>query len=280
MAPTLEAFFRPQGDGGFRLYLHETTDRHDVGGALLLVHPWAEEMNKSRRVMARIAGELAAAGWATLRLDLAGCGDSSGDFGDATWHGWLDDVVAGAAWLHARHPDASLWLGGLRAGALLAVQAAPRLAQAPNLLVVQPVLQGKHQLQQFLRMADAGRWAGVATSTASASGLRAALDAGQAVDVAGYRLGPKLAAGLDRATLAPPDDGTPRGMVWIDVSSRPAADASPASLAMVDLWRQAGWRVAHEVASGPAFWQTTEIEEAPAVIGAVCRRLVRTPEVA
>ncbi|MCK7493610.1 MAG: alpha/beta hydrolase [Comamonadaceae bacterium] len=77
-------------------------------------------MNKSRRMAALQSRALAAAGFAVLRVDLLGCGDSAGDFGDATWPRWVDDVVAAARWLRRQHPDAAdapLWLWGLRAGA-------------------------------------------------------------------------------------------------------------------------------------------------------------------
>ena len=72
------------------------------------------------------ARALAASGCEVLQIDLCGCGDSSGDFGDASWQDWLDDVVAAHAWLRA-HSDAPLTLWGLRAGCLLAADAAPLL---------------------------------------------------------------------------------------------------------------------------------------------------------
>ena len=120
MQPPLDAFFQPAPDGGQRLYLHHTPPTGQVlKGAVLYIHPWAEEMNKSRRMAAMASRALAAQGWAVLQVDLLGCGDSSGDFGDATWQAWTDDVVRAAQWLTSRHPEAPLWLWGLRAGALL-----------------------------------------------------------------------------------------------------------------------------------------------------------------
>ncbi|MBK8384562.1 MAG: hypothetical protein IPL11_02315 [Candidatus Accumulibacter sp.] len=43
--------------------------------------------NKSWRIVPLQARALATAGYAVLQIDLMGCGDSSGDFGDATWGG-------------------------------------------------------------------------------------------------------------------------------------------------------------------------------------------------
>src|SRR5690349_16288563 len=68
-------------------------------GALLYVHPLAEEMNKSRRTAALLARALAAEGWLVLLPDLDGCGDSEGDFGATSWMRWLDDVTFALDWL-------------------------------------------------------------------------------------------------------------------------------------------------------------------------------------
>ena len=120
-------------------------------GAVLYVHPFAEEMNKSRRMAALQSRALAARGFAVLQIDLLGCGDSSGDFVDATWTAWTDDVVDAAAWLR-RRCGGPLWLWGLRAGCLLAADAARRIDSEINFLFWQPATSGKLRLQQFLRL--------------------------------------------------------------------------------------------------------------------------------
>ena len=93
---------------------------------MLYIHPFAEEMNKSRRMAALQSRALAQAGYAVLQIDLLGCGDSSGDFGDATWQSWVSDVVLGCQWLRSQNPtqgdsepDAAVVMGlarGLPAG--------------------------------------------------------------------------------------------------------------------------------------------------------------------
>jgi exosortase A-associated hydrolase 2 len=61
-------------------------------GAIVYLHPFAEEMNKSRRMAALQSRLFAARGFAVLQIDLFGCGDSSGDFGEARWDIWKQDV--------------------------------------------------------------------------------------------------------------------------------------------------------------------------------------------
>jgi pimeloyl-ACP methyl ester carboxylesterase len=119
-------------------------------GALVYVHPFAEEMNKSRRMAALQARALAAAGFGVLQIDLHGCGDSDGDFGDARWEQWHADLATASSWLHARlGQPVGLW--GLRLGALLALDHARRHT-VHQLVLWQPVLQGAAFLTQFLRL--------------------------------------------------------------------------------------------------------------------------------
>src|SRR5688500_15035872 len=130
--------------------LHGALDAQPARGAVLLIHPFAEEMNRCRRMAALQARAFAAAGWTVLQMDLYGCGDSAGDFSGATWNRWLDDVVDSAAWLREKTGQ-RLVLWGLRAGCLLATQAAGRIEPAADLVLWQPVASGKQFLQQFLR---------------------------------------------------------------------------------------------------------------------------------
>src|SRR5947208_15350687 len=117
LVPTLrvpvEPFFMRLG-GGRRFCVFHPASRRDAAGAFVYVHPFAEEMNKSRRMAALQSRALAAAGHAVLQIDLHGCGDSSGGFGDASWAAWIDDVVGACAWIIEK-TRAPLWLWGLRA---------------------------------------------------------------------------------------------------------------------------------------------------------------------
>jgi exosortase A-associated hydrolase 2 len=242
-------------------------------GLVLHLHPFAEEMNKSRRMAAQQARALADAGFAVLQFDLLGCGDSAGDFGDATWPAWLADVAWAAAQLRQRATQAAtrapLWLWGHRVGALLAVQAAEAIAQAdgapPQLLLWQPSGSGKTALQQFLRLKAAAEMLDGGAKGVTES-LKRKLAAGQAVEVAGYRLHPQLAAGLEAATLNPPPQ--PARAVWLEVAGGEPPELLPASRMAIERWRAAGWQVDAEAVAGPAFWQTTEIEDSPALVAA------------
>lgn len=268
-----EAFFQPDTRGGQRLWLYHTpSSGMPIRGAVLYVPPWAEEMNKGRRMAALASRAMAAAGWSVLQVDLLGCGDSSGDFGEADWQAWIEDAVRAAQWLREQHPGAPLWLWGLRAGALLASAAAPHISGPLNLLFWQPALQGKTLLQQFLRLKAAAQLAD-GGGKAILDAARADLAAGRPVEVAGYLLSPKLAQGLEAATLAPPVDMPAGRLVWLEVSGQPEPALSPATQAALPRWKTAGWRATSQVVLGPPFWQTTEIEDAPSLVAATLAAL-------
>jgi exosortase A-associated hydrolase 2 len=207
-------------------------------------------------------------------VDLLGCGDSSGDFGDATWAAWLDDLTRAARWLQTRYPDAPLWLWGLRAGALLASDAVPRIGTPLNLLFWQPALQGNLLLQQFLRLKAAAKLAD-GGGKAILDAARADLASGKAVDVAGYQLSAALAQGLQAAALAPPDArALPSGrLVWLEVSTQSDPKLAPAAQAALPRWQSSGWKLQSQAVSGPAFWQTTNIEDAPELLAATVAAL-------
>jgi len=237
-------------------------------GAVLYLPPFGEEMNKSRRMAAMQARALAQRGYGVLQIDLYGCGDSSGEFADARWDTWLADAALGAAWLQAQL-DQPLTLWGLRLGALLAIDFARRLPAPPQaLLLWQPLLSGSQWLIQFLRlkmaagMLDAAEADGGGTTTGM---LRARLQAGETLEIAGYALAPALAAAienLDAAALVL--TGCP--VHWIEVAARD--DLPPAAAAVARSWRANGVALAVTVVSGPPFWATQDIGENPAVLRA------------
>jgi len=272
--PPAQPFFLDtvSGPAGYRFCLYHTPavdEGLDAVGAVLYLHPFAEEMNKSRRMAALQSRALAASGYAVLQIDLHGCGDSSGDFGEASWDHWLDDAVLGAQWLSRRHA-APLWLWGLRTGCLVACEAATRIDKPIRVLFWQPPASGKVLLRQFLRLKLAGQLLEREASGAVESTWDA-LSKGHHVEVAGYTLAPELAIGLDRARLHAPRNGTDGH--WLEVSTRPAAELLPATTSAAASWRDAGIGITTTAATGPAFWQTQEIEDAPALIDATIAAL-------
>jgi exosortase A-associated hydrolase 2 len=269
--PPFEAFFLPVEDPrpGQRFCIFHPAQGGTTLGSVLYIHPFAEEMNKSRRMAALQSRALAQAGYAVLQIDLLGCGDSSGDFGDATWQEWVDDALRGCAWLQ-RRSNAPVWLWGLRAGCLLAAESALRLDSTPNFIFWAPTPSGKLILQQFLRLkAAADMLAGGAKGVVD--GLRKTLAAGKPVEIAGYILAPGLAQGLEQALLAEPVaiqvPASPR-IEWFEMSTQDDAVLSPLARKTIAQLEERGFTTRSHFVAGPSFWQTAEIEDAPALVAA------------
>lgn len=238
-------------------------------GAILYVHPFAEEMNKSRRAVAVAARAMADAGWAVLQIDLLGCGDSTGDFGDASWKAWLEDLAEAHRWLSAKYRiRPTVW--GLRLGALLAVHAIGRIGSQPDLVLWQPVLSGRMHLTQFLRLKIAGEALGDASARTDTKALRERLAQNETLEIAGYALSPALAGPMDAAELDL-EDGYAGRVWWCEVGGGAGASIAPASQAKIDAWRNHGIAVEASVVEGLPFWQTQEIAECPALVEAMVK---------
>ena len=262
--PLPEAFFLPLDRGRrFCVRYSPATRAH---GAILFVPPFAEEMNKARRMAALQARALAASGWTVLHMDLFGCGDSDGEFAEADWEQWLTDIADAMAWLHEQTGCLPL-LWGLRAGCLLACGAAHDMTPAPRLLFWQPSLSGRQALQQFLRLRVTGQLFGdPSAGRIGTQDLREQLLRGEAIDVAGYRLSPGVALGLEAAELTPLVG--PTEVAWLEIGPAASAEPSPAVRGRVEAWRTAGHNVALRSIADAAFWQTQEIAECPGLIDA------------
>jgi uncharacterized protein len=261
--------------------LHEPPAGMPVRGLVLHAHAFAEEMNKSRHMVAAAARGLAAAGWTVLVPDLSGCGDSEGEFSDASWPQWQADLVACIHWLRDLQPNMPVWLWGHRAGALLAAELAARdpAAHEAHLLFWQPVVRGSLHLQQFLRLKLAAGLADGAAPKGMMEGVKAELAAAGVLEVAGYALPVAVTKGLETALLESPAatvNGSPRRLHWIEVASREPAALLPASSRPLQAFREAGWTVQAEAVAGPGFWQTVEIESAPALLAATLQALAAT----
>jgi uncharacterized protein len=268
-----QAFFLPTPTGQRFCLFHQP--QGTPAGCVLYLHPFAEELNTTRRVVARQARALAQTGFAVLQIDLLGCGDSEGELVDATWEAWLQDTRHAHDWLTAR-AQGPLWLWGMRGGSLLATALAAQLPQAPHLLLWQPVITGQQMLQQFLRLHAAGQWLGEGSKGNSPGKT---LAAGQPVDIAGYTLTPALAAGLGAARMEAAAAMTAEGpsrLVWLETSTQAKPTLGPASLTHLESWRAAGWTVEAQSVISPAFWQTVGTDEAPALIAATLQALDAT----
>ena len=85
--------------------------------------------SKDIHAAVRISRALAEQGWATLRFDFTGIGESEGDFADTDFSSNLDDLVAAADFLRDHHEAPTLLVGHSLGGAAV-IAAAHRIPEA------------------------------------------------------------------------------------------------------------------------------------------------------
>jgi exosortase A-associated hydrolase 2 len=262
--PPAQAFFLDCQPG--RRFCLYHPPQGQARGAVLHVPAHAEEMNKSRRMVARQARMLAAHGVGVLQLDLYGCGDSDGLSGDARWEIWRQDVRLALAWLREQG-DGPLSLWGLRLGGLLALDVAQERDDLASVLLWQPVTEGAAYLTQFFRLRLAADMLASSASAGSTDALRKELAGGASLDIAGYSITPALASAIDGAALGAM--ATPACPVhWLDLAPQAGRAMAPGRAAVATRLAEHGWTLDTAVVHGPTFWSTQEITEAPALLDA------------
>lgn len=242
--------------------------------ALLHVPAAGDELNKSRRMVALQARELARCGGMIALVDLRGTGDSAGEHGDATWNGWHADVEAAWDWLGTVGGPVPRVLWGLRLGGLLAADlvASRRIAPAA-LLLWQPVVSGRQFFGQWLRMATTQQLTTSGQSTDDAKSLRRMLEKGSTVEVGGYELGPELVLRADAVDLATVRAPACR-VLWRETTVASPAAISPAATRVEAAWKRDGVTADFNAVKGPSFWASQELSEAPALVRATTDALV------
>jgi len=131
--------------------LHQPQRLRHRGTAVLLCNPFGEEASRSHRTYRVLATQLERAGYACLRFDYSGTGDSLGDGEAATVDAWVDDVVTAAERLRIVSGAPRVAVVGLRFGATLAMLASARSDFRPrHLLLWDPVVEGAGYLRELV----------------------------------------------------------------------------------------------------------------------------------
>jgi exosortase A-associated hydrolase 1/exosortase A-associated hydrolase 2 len=233
-------------------------------GDILLAPPFAEEMNRCRAMVAMQARAFSRMGIGTLLLDPYGTGDSGGDFSDASWELWRDDLKCGIEWLRRRANGCqALW--GIRLGAVMAAELALQDSAIRRLLLWQPVAQGKSHFTQFLRIRIAAEMeirGGIKTTEE----LRKRSAAGEIIEVSGYRIGPDLAQGLDAVKLPDATDLSTLRLSWFEVLA--SVGTPHGNARVIDDYKSRGVALDYQPVAGPPFWQLHERTVVPELIDA------------
>lgn len=263
-------FFLPSGNGRLFCVYHEPTGEIERRGNVLVIPAFNEEMNRCRSMVTVQAQALARLGVGTLVVDLFGTGESDGEYGDARWDIWIDNVRQCVEWLEASRPGGCLALLGIRLGVPLALAALREIPQVPALVAWQAITDGKHYLTQFMRMRIAANMDRTDIPKETTGVMRAQLAASQSIEVAGYEISPELAHAIESlrlVDLTPPDSVS---TAWFEKGTGEEIAISTISQNLLDGWRQAGKRVDAMAFDAPAFWALYDRYIAPELIEKTC----------
>ncbi|MBC7405837.1 MAG: hydrolase 2, exosortase A system-associated [Cytophaga sp.] len=257
--PAAKGFFLETSNGKRFCLLHAIGEDKICRGAILFVPSFGEEMNKSRRMIAIQARALAQHGYAVLLIDLYGCGDSEGEFQNAHWQQWKDDLGLACSWLR-QHYDAPISLLGLRLGALLALDfMQDKCHPIHQIILWQPVLSGQQFLTQFFRLQLAHHMlAGNIEKSSGTQGIRQLLNKGETVEIAGYEVSSKLTTPIDALMMT---DFLPENIPihWIEIQHELTDELPPARQKMIDFWKARQVNLRLTQLRGAEFWATQEI---------------------
>jgi len=246
------SFFLPGAKGNLFAMYYPPADSAENVEDVLYVHPFAAEMFASRNVISALCRALARCGVGVLTVDLYGCGDSSGEFGEARWEIWREDLRMAVRWLHERGSERlSLW--GLRLGALQVMDFAAQSRDTYERLVLwQPVVSGEAMLTQFLHMNAEETYGGNGITRLTDPAQRKLLSAGQTIEVAGFELGTELIRSMDRERLAPLGKLVRAPIHWMEIGSGDSMQAE--SLSVIRQWQDSAVEVSTYKVSGVPFW--------------------------
>lgn len=119
---------------------------------IVLCAPYVNEDFKVYRILFNLCRHLAEKGYASLRFDYAGTGDSGGAFEDAEPQDWIRNVVDAVGILSQKCPETPVVLVGCRLGAVWAMLAAEQLGRdVCGVVLWDPVFDVKNYLYNQLR---------------------------------------------------------------------------------------------------------------------------------
>lgn len=173
-----------------------------VKRGFVFCHPFAEEKLWTHRVYVSFARELAQEGYAVLRFDCMGHGDSDGRFEKSSVETNISDIRCAIGTLKKEVGTVEdIGLLGLRFGATLASLVAEDEPGIKWLVLWEPVINGSSYMREMLRINIATQSAVFKEVKNNSESLVQSMKNGNTVNVDGYEIGYSLYEQADRINL-------------------------------------------------------------------------------
>jgi len=268
--PHLEPFFI-RGYKGYLFCQCTHPNKKQPNKSVLILPPFAEEMNKSRRMLSQQAWRLAEQGYTVYMFDLYGTGDSAGEISDASWEIWCGDISCIIQkMLYDGFISSSIL--ALRMGALLleAVFESTEL-EIDRVVLWQPTINGEVLLHQFFRLKLAADMIGTAGGQMNAKEIKKVLASGNSVEIAGYYINPMIENSIRSAKLENIIFPQFIKIDWFELFAAEERSISAASQKVIDKFKDAGMNISSSKIVGPSFWSTVELVDVPDLLDTTTR---------
>lgn len=230
---------------------------------LIILQPFAEEQNRIRHLIRKLAESLQKQGWQILLPDNYGTGDSDGDLDTATTTLWREDLIQLLQMLRDDGFEQVSFIA-IRFGCLQLFDLLNKhdLPLTPGKLILwQPMFDVAKFWQQFARIKVAEAMANGTKSSQKA--LEQQLDDGTTLEIAGYPISPKFYQSLQQMQCNLPAVLTQFTLSWFETSQ--LDNTSLPVQKMLQQLQQQQNVIFNQIKAEP-YWQTAELASADTLI--------------
>ncbi|SEH72073.1 exosortase A system-associated hydrolase 2 [Rheinheimera pacifica] len=246
-----------------QLFLRTMQNSGGNGSAVIVIPPFAEEMNKSRHLLNAAMRQLAAAGYSCFMLDNYGTGDSAGDLDQASIDIWRDDLYQLLLLLQQQGYQninfIAVRFGVIQLFDLMNKHILPLPMQ--QLVLWQPVFDVSKFWQQFVRLKVAEAMA--AGNKISQKDLEQQLSEGENIEIAGYPISPAFYHSLLDINSSSPAQLSGIKLQWLETSQLDTV-ALPVQKMREQL--QQHCQLHYTQLKAEPYWQTAELASAEQLI--------------
>ena len=263
-------------DTGFRLlnnrclFLTANKSAASTGQAVVILPPFAEEMNKTRHLLSQVMRQLAAAGLSSFMLDNYGTGDSEGDLDTASSAIWRADLLQLLSMLRdegfSHVSFIAVRFGSLQLFDLLNHTELP--LQPQQIVLWQPMFDLAKFWQQFVRIKVAEAMA--KGEKLSQKEVEQQLENGETLEIAGYPISPAFYHSLLQMQCQLPQALPQFTLSWLETSQLDST-ALPVQKMLEQLGTQQS--VNYVQLKAEPYWQTAELASADALIALSVKQL-------
>lgn len=233
--------------------------------AVLILPPFAEEMNKSRHIISQLMQQNKQAGISSFMLDHYGTGDSEGDLDLATTDIWRQDLQLLLAQLQtagfSRLSVVAIRFGAMQLFDLLNHQ--PLALQLDKVVLWQPLLDISRFWLQLYRLKITEQMAlGQKLTQAE---LEQSLQQDNTLEIAGYPISKAFSESTRQLNIQPPAILATASNCWFEISQLPNVAATTQKA--VTHYQQS-FPLSFQHISNAPFWNTQELATADNLINA------------